>query len=413
MSTDERLLDEIVRFTQKLVRIPSQTSLDSLDPIFHVISEWLVTNHLSWEFVRDDSGHSVAILVTVDSGKAGPTIVLNACADTAPIGRADAWSVPPLSGVVEDGKLYGRGAADSKVAVSIFCHLVRDLYRSGSLDRGRWQVLLDGDEHSGNFGGVKAFIARQPTPMSFVAIGYPGNDAIVIGARGFYRVKVCTFGKEAHSGSSDQTNPQNAIIKMMRLIDHLSTRPLPVELDNDFSFGPRVNVTEIEGGSGFSQIPGQCEVKVDFRLTPEFNEDHARQLILESLSWIDAEFPTERPSSYEETATWPWYKLDREEVHVQTLRDCAEKNFRKSVELRVCGPSNIGNFLATHGIPATCGFGVTYENLHAANECLEINSILPVYKTYRCAVRKWSRSELRRVGSPLHNRIQRLSLSRE
>jgi succinyl-diaminopimelate desuccinylase len=52
----------------------------------------------------------------------------------------------------------------------------------------------------------------------------------------------------------------------------------------------------------------------------------------------------------------------------------------------VVGPSNIGNFLAQFGIEATAGFGVSYRNLHAADEAAEVASIGPVYDTYREAL---------------------------
>ena len=41
----------------------------------------------------------------------------------------------------------------------------------------------------------------------------------------------------------------------------------------------------------------------------------------------------------------------------------------------VCGPSNIGNYLAPHHIAATCGFRVTYEHLHAPNERIKLDTI--------------------------------------
>jgi succinyl-diaminopimelate desuccinylase len=54
--------------------------------------------------------------------------------------------------------------------------------------------------------------------------------------------------------------------------------------------------------------------------------------------------------------------------------------------VEVCGPSNIGNLFAAHGIPATCGFGATYRNLHAPNEAVAVRTLAIVYKVYRRAV---------------------------
>ena len=53
----------------------------------------------------------------------------------------------------------------------------------------------------------------------------------------------------------------------------------------------------------------------------------------------------------------------------------------------VAGPSNIGNFLATLGTEATCGFGVAYRNLHGPDEAIDVSSIPAVYDAYRSAAR--------------------------
>ena len=38
---------------------------------------------------------------------------------------------------------------------------------------------------------------------------------------------------------------------------------------DSFSFGPKVTVTEIGGGEGFSQVPDRASCSLDMRLTPE------------------------------------------------------------------------------------------------------------------------------------------------
>lgn len=53
----------------------------------------------------------------------------------------------------------------------------------------------------------------------------------------------------------------------------------------------------------------------------------------------------------------------------------------------VCGPSNVGNYLAAHEIAATCGFGVTYENLHAPNERIKLDTIQMTHQVYSTATR--------------------------
>ncbi|UJW31032.1 hypothetical protein L3Q67_38535 [Saccharothrix sp. AJ9571] len=52
---------------------------------------------------------------------------------------------------------------------------------------------------------------------------------------------------------------------------------------------------------------------------------------------------------------------------------------------KIAGPSNIGNYLAGLGIPATAGFGVDYRGLHATDERCRIDTIPAVQTAYQHA----------------------------
>jgi succinyl-diaminopimelate desuccinylase len=53
---------------------------------------------------------------------------------------------------------------------------------------------------------------------------------------------------------------------------------------------------------------------------------------------------------------------------------------------RARGPSNIGNYLAGLGIPATAGFGVGYEGLHGTDERILLGTIPVVQAAYHQAL---------------------------
>src|SRR5262249_9493542 len=132
--------------------------------------------------------------------------------------------------------------------------------------------VFDADEHTGIFHGIKTFlevVTRQPDA---VLIGYPGNDKVITGSRGFLRGVITVFGTAAHSGSRS-VKGFNAIAKMAQLINALGDTPLPAETDPYFNFGPQLNVTEIAGGQSYSVVPDRCTCKVDIRLTPNVNQE--------------------------------------------------------------------------------------------------------------------------------------------
>src|SRR5689334_10777572 len=118
--------EDVVLLTQDLVRTPSRGGLDSYDPVVNRVSRWLNDNHLPFQQLVDEkSNKTVGITCDIKGSHDGPRYVLDACMDTAPFGDVTAWQHSPTSGAIEGDWLYGRGAADSKVAISIFLHVAR------------------------------------------------------------------------------------------------------------------------------------------------------------------------------------------------------------------------------------------------------------------------------------------------
>jgi succinyl-diaminopimelate desuccinylase len=372
----------IVALAQSLIEIPSQGGIDDPGTICGFLAMWLDAHQLPARILRDDGGRPVAVLVELQR-RPGPIYCLNACLDTAPVGDVRAWTRNPLGGEIVDGWLYGRGSADCKTAVSVFAHVGLDARQSGRFE-GTLALLFDADEHTGRFGGIKTYVAEAPKVQG-VMIGYPGNYGIVVGARGFYRLQVEVFGTSDHSGST-RSHPENAIVKAMKVVQRLSHVSLPEERDSDFRFGPKVTVTQIHGGHGFSVVPDSCMIGVDMRLTPSFGAEQALRLISEICCEIDKELPSRLATVILPEVSWPAYRLPNNSRVGRALRDGAEEVFGRSLPWVVAGPSNIGNYLASQGIEATCGFGASYKHLHAPDESIDISTLIPVFQAYRRAV---------------------------
>ena len=180
--------DSVLDLAARLVRIPSRGGIDSYEPVISALESWLDERSLPHRRLAGDDGTTVAVVCEVHGVRPGPRIVLDACVDTAPFGDECVWSFPPTSGLVDDGWLCGRGAADSKTGAAIFLHIAARLAQDPDAFAGDLVVLLDADEHTGNFGGAKAFMGAQgPGRINGVMIGYPGIEHVVIGGRGVLR----------------------------------------------------------------------------------------------------------------------------------------------------------------------------------------------------------------------------------
>ncbi|MGW3031929.1 M20 family metallopeptidase [Streptomyces sp. NPDC001178] len=374
---------EVVELAQALVRRPSRAGIDDYGPVLAVLQDWLGARDLPCRGLYDDEGRPVALLVEVAGGRPGPWWALDACVDTAPYGDEGAWSFPPDRGDVVDGWLRGRGAADSKLAAAMFCRIAADLHARAEELHGGLAVLLDADEHTGAFGGARAYLADGAAVRpAGVMIGYPGPDEVVVGGRGLWRATIAVHAESGHSGSRRTT--LGAVSRAARLVQLLEEAELP-GAEGEFPLPPKVTVTSCHGGEGFSVVPGLCELGVDVRTTPAFDARAAEHLVRTATAELDRRLPGPTPTDITEVASWPPYRLTGDEQPAAALLDAAAHE-GLTVVAKTAGPSNIGNLLAREGIPATAGFGVRYEGLHGTDERACLTDLPKVHDVYRKAV---------------------------
>jgi succinyl-diaminopimelate desuccinylase len=84
--------------------------------------------------------------------------------------------------------------------------------------------------------------------------------------------------------------------------------------------------------------------------------------------------------------TWPPYAVDVNSRLVRSFLKAGKDAFGRPIEPEICGPSNIGNFLSAHGIPTICGLGVSYENIHGADERSDVTTIPASFSSYVAGV---------------------------
>jgi succinyl-diaminopimelate desuccinylase len=249
---------------------------------------------------------------------------------------------------------------------------------------GSLTLLFDLDEHTGGFGGARAYFEGPGAPdqVAGVMIGYPGPDYLVTGGRGVLRAEISVRGVAGHSGGRAVT--PNAIAKASQVVSALAEAALPVTAGPNFPLPARVTVTEITGGTGYTAVPDLCALKVDVRLTPAFDDQAAMALLDAIAAKADADWPGTRPTGIEVTTCWPAYRLPDDSALKNTLLTAA-RQAGLSPSAKIAGPSNIGNYLAGLGIAATAGFGVDYEGLHGTDEKIRIDSIPVIQAAYHQA----------------------------
>jgi succinyl-diaminopimelate desuccinylase len=267
----------------------------------------------------------------------------------------------------------------------MFCHIAADLAPRVRELAGGLAVLLDVDEHTGGFGGARAYLADPHAARpAGVMIGYPGLEEVVVGGRGLWRATITVHAPSGHSGSSRTV--VGAISRAAHLVRLLDAAELPgVEDGSRFRLPPKLSVTAFHGGQGFSVTCDRVDVNVDVRTTPGFDARDAEALVRAAVAELDAGLPAPAPTGVAPVAAWPPFRLGEDEQPAAALLSAAAEA-GLTVRAKTAGPSNIGNLLAGEGVPATAGFGVPYEGLHGIDERAHLAELPTVYAVYQRAV---------------------------
>jgi len=209
------------------------------------------------------------LFATLGEGKPAGVIV-SGHTDTVPWDGQD-WSVDPLSAVVRDERLYGRGSADMKSFIAIALSNAKRFLESDSPFAVHFAFSYE--EEIGCF-GVKELIAdmREANikPLACI-VGEPTSMVPAIAHKGVYRYKCCVRGKEAHSSLTPKS--VNAIEMAARVIGKVRdmaegferSEPRYEGFDVPFS---TASVGQFHGGIADNVVPRDAEFRYEFRDLP-------------------------------------------------------------------------------------------------------------------------------------------------
>ncbi|SCX73741.1 acetylornithine deacetylase [Variovorax sp. EL159] len=209
------------------------------------------------------------LFATLGEGKPAGVIV-SGHTDTVPWDGQD-WSVDPLSAIVQNERLYGRGSADMKSFIAIALANAHRFLESDSPFAVHFAFSYE--EEIGCF-GVKELIADMRDagikPLACI-VGEPTSMVPAIAHKGVYRYKCCVRGKEAHSSLTPKS--VNAIEMAARVIgkvrdmaeDFERNEPRYEGFDVPFS---TASVGQFHGGIADNVVPRDAEFRYEFRDLP-------------------------------------------------------------------------------------------------------------------------------------------------
>ena len=213
-----------------LVSIPSISSIPSHHKDVVTAANWIVQKLQS-------IGCSNARLLPTEGNPAvygswekapgKPTLLIYAHYDVQPVKESE-WSHPPFSPVIQQGKLYGRGASDDKSGVMVAIWAIEAMLKTQGSLPVNVKFLFEGEEEIGsphfktllekNAGLLKADLAVTGDDVQ----RNDSTPSLTLSLRGSVQLefRVKTANTDAHSGEFGGKTPNSAVI-MAQIISSL------------------------------------------------------------------------------------------------------------------------------------------------------------------------------------------------
>ena len=281
--------EQITRLLQDLVRIPSVSPDGDPGTPTKNTGEGRVAEYLS-DFLRklalDVEVHEVEpgrpnVIGRFSSRGGRKSLAFAPHTDTVSVAG---MTTDPFAAEVRAGKLYGRGACDTKGSLAAMLAALTNAVRQREFREGDLDVYfcaLMGEE--GGSHGARALLQRG-FKAGFAIAGEPTNCRVVHTHKGAIAFRIITRGKSVHSSMPKRGD--SAIKKMAAVVDYLLgeyTDSL-AQIHNPALGSPTTNVGIIRGGSQTNIVPDYCEIEVDRRTLPGENHDEILQQLRERLS---------------------------------------------------------------------------------------------------------------------------------
>lgn len=386
-----KISDDIISFAQKIVQTKSLTCQEK-DVALMVEAKM---KQLGYDEVCIDGTGNV--LGRIGNGK--KVLLFDSHMDTVTVIDEAQWDDDPYSGVIKDGKLYGRGAVDMK------CPLVASIYGAymakelGLADDVTIYVSASTMEEDFDGEAVKQLLETTGLRPDGVVICEPTSLKIATGHRGRALIEVAMEGKSCHA-----SNP-NIGINPVYLMEEIiaKTQQLAARLDAKTGEKGSVALTNIYCSTpSNNSVPQDATIILDRRLALGESEEIISAEMDELVagtkaSWKFSDIPSRSWTGKDFVfhSFLPAWKIEENHPLVTGTVSAYETVTGEKPELFQMGASTNG--VTTAGIfhLPTIVFGPgDLAQAHSVNEYCSVDSMLTASRIYAAlCMGDWTKAE--------------------
>jgi acetylornithine deacetylase len=214
-------------------------------------------------------GHSTGarnLIITCEPVPAGEWLMFESHLDTVSVAG---MTIAPHGGKIEGGRLWGRGACDTKGSGAAMLWALKEYARDAKRPRNAALAFIVDEEI--RMTGAQAFAQAELKEflpkLRGVIVGEPTLLKPIVAHNGVIRWRTITRGRAAHS--SIPSKGASAISAMLKVVEALESKYVPtVTRSHPLTGQAAASVNIIRGGSAANIIPAYCEIECDRRTVP-------------------------------------------------------------------------------------------------------------------------------------------------
>ena len=318
-------------------------------------------------------------------GDSGPLFAFAGHTDVVPAGDENAWNTKPFEPTIKDGYLYGRGAADMKGGLASMVTATEKFIKENPNHKGRIAFLITSDEEGVAVNGtvkVMDYLKANEQKIDYCLLGEPSStsstgDVIKNGRRGSLNGVLKINGKQGHVAYPHLA--KNPIHLVSPALDDLCNQ----EWDNGNDYFPATSfqISNMHSGDGVTNvIPGDAQVKFNFRYSTETNKENLQKKVHEILDLHNLDYSIEWSHS-----GYPF--LTPKGELVSACVEAIKKTKGIDTELSTSGGTSDGRFIAQEGTQVV-ELGPVNATIHQINESVLVQDLDDLSEIYYQVLRK-------------------------
>lgn len=262
-----------VSLTQDLIRFNTINPPGNEDQICNYLAQLLESAGFECRKI-EFAPHRMSLVAKIGAcSRNKPSICFTGHVDVVPLG-ARTWTFEPFVGLIEDGKLYGRGSSDMKSGVAAFVVAAMKMAESAKHGGGVTLIITAGEE-TGCEGAFHLAASQEILeflgPAGCFVVAEPTANEPLLGHKGAYWLRASTDGITAHGSMPERGD--NAFYKLAKAALTLEKFTFDTPAHELMGQGT-LNVGTAKSGININSVPDAAEMTLDIRTVAGQSHPH-------------------------------------------------------------------------------------------------------------------------------------------